>query len=104
MAKPRHSWMVRAGDDNELAGIVEQENVIAIGWMEMGNVSNLRSREGFKERYRQVYPEHSSGRVAVNAGQIYRLAQEIQEGDHGLLCRTTAITCQSCQESEPLIR
>ena len=45
--KPKHVWMVRAGDDNELAGIVREENVVAIGWMEMGDVSDLDSREQF---------------------------------------------------------
>jgi restriction system protein len=76
--------MVRAGDDNELADVVEQENVVAIGWREVGDVTDLDSREEFKERYRRVFPEHSSGRLAVNAGQIYRFVREIENGDYAL--------------------
>jgi restriction system protein len=77
-------WMVRAGDDNELAGIVEGEGVVAIGWMEMGDVSGLHSRQEFKERYRQAFPDHSEGRLAVNAGQVYRFVRKIRKGDYAL--------------------
>lgn len=82
MTKPKHAWMVRAGNENELADLVEEKNAAAIGWPEMGNVSGLKKREQFKQRYREAYPDHSSGRVAVNAGQVYRFAQGIREGDY----------------------
>jgi restriction system protein len=76
--------MVRAGNDNELADIVQQDKVVAIGWMPLGDVSHLETREDFKQRYIEVYPEDSSGRVALNAGQVYRFAREIQERDYAL--------------------
>jgi hypothetical protein len=34
MSKPKNAWMIRAGNDNELAPFVEKENVVAIGWAE----------------------------------------------------------------------
>ena len=81
MAKPKHAWMVRAGNENELADIVQEENVVAIGWDNMEDVSSLGTREHFKQRYRDANPEDSPSRVAVNAGQVYRFAQEIRQGD-----------------------
>jgi restriction system protein len=84
VAKPRHAWMVRAGDNNELADLVEDRSAVAIGWNEMGELSSLKTREQFKQRYREAYPDHSSGRVAVNAGQVYRFTREIHEGDYVL--------------------
>jgi restriction system protein len=84
MTKPKHAWMVRAGNENELADIVQEENVVAIGWDSMGDVSNLATREQFKQRYRETNPEDSLGRVATNAGQVYRFAREITEGDYVL--------------------
>ena len=84
MQKPKHAWMVRAGNDNELADIVQEENVVAIGWSDMGDLSDLKTREAFKQRYREAYPEASEGRLNVNAGQIYRFVREIQEGDYVL--------------------
>ena len=84
MQKPKHAWMIRAGNDNELADIVQEENCVAIGWSDMGDLSNLKTREAFKQRYREAYPEDSEGRLNVNAGQIYRFVREIQEGDYVL--------------------
>ena len=31
MTKPKHTWMVRAGNDNELADIMQEDSVVAIG-------------------------------------------------------------------------
>jgi len=76
--------MVRAGNENELADLVEEKSVVAIGWPAMADVSRLRTREQFKERYREAHPDHSQGRVNVNAGQIFRFACEIQPGDYAL--------------------
>lgn len=84
MIRPKHAWMVRAGNDNELADIVQEENIVAIGWMKLGDISSLKTREDVKQRYRDAYLEDSSGRLAVNAGQVYRFAQEIQEGNYVL--------------------
>lgn len=84
MTKPKHAWMVRAGDNNELADLVEEKSAVAIGWPAMGDVSSLKEREQLKRRYREVYPDHSQARVAVNAGQVYRFAQGIRGGDYVL--------------------
>lgn len=35
---PDSAWMVRAGNENELAGKLEQHDVVAIGWKELGDV------------------------------------------------------------------
>jgi restriction system protein len=82
MDKPKHVWVVRAGDENELADEVEGKSAIAIGWEDMGNLSDLTRREQFKERYREIYPDHSEPRVNVNSGQVYRFTCEIEEGDY----------------------
>jgi restriction system protein len=81
LAQSTHAWMVRAGNDNELADVVSEKSLVAIGWSDMGDLSQLKTREAVKERYREVYPEHAEGRVAVNAGQLYRFAHEIDVGD-----------------------
>ncbi|MCL4871480.1 MAG: restriction endonuclease [Anaerolineae bacterium] len=83
MNKPKHAWMVRAGNENELASQVEVKKVVAIGWS-MGDLSGLKSREQFKARYLEHYPDHSPSRVGVNAGQVYRFVCEIKEGDYVL--------------------
>ncbi|GAB4543578.1 MAG: restriction endonuclease [Anaerolineae bacterium] len=84
MTRPKHAWMVRAGDNNELADLVEDKDAVAIGWSEMGDLYELKTREQFKGRYQDTFPDHSAPRVAVNAGQVYRFAREIREGDYVL--------------------
>jgi restriction system protein len=82
VSKPKHAWMVRAGNDNTLADKVELNGAVAIGWNEMGNLSDLENRAQFKIRYAEANPEDKPGRVPVNAGQVYRFAKEINEGDY----------------------
>lgn len=84
MVKPKHVWMVRAGNENELADLVEGKGAVAIGWSEMGDLTDLTQREQFKQRYRETYPDHARGRVSVNAGQLYRFVCGIQVDDYVL--------------------
>ncbi len=78
--KPIHIWMVRAGNNNELAKTAEQKSAVAIGWSEMGDMTSLKSREDFKERYVQSYPDHSAPRVGVNTGQVYYFFRGMEFG------------------------
>lgn len=84
MSKPKHAWMVRAGNNNELADLVHSKNAVAIGWAAIGDLSRLRTREDFRQQYASCYPDDSPGRANVNAAQLYRLVHEIQEGDYVL--------------------
>jgi restriction system protein len=84
VTSPEHAWMVRAGDNNELAGIVEDKNAVAIGWADMGDLSKLETREETKACYQQVYQATSSSRINVNGGQLYRFAHAIVQGDYVL--------------------
>jgi len=84
MNKPKHAWMIRAGNENELADLIEGKNAVAIGWPEMGDLSALHTVQQCKQRYQEVYPEQSAVRAGVNAGQLYRFAHEIQEGHYTL--------------------
>lgn len=84
MDKPEHAWMVRAGNDNELAEIVGERGEVAIGWPELGDISHLDSREKVKRHYRKKRPGEKPGRVPVNAGQLYRFSQEVHKGDYVL--------------------
>lgn len=81
---PEHGWTVRAGNDNELAEEIGEQHVVAIGWDRIGNLSECATRSEVKEQYVSTYPDHSKHRRSINAGQLYRFAHEISEGDHVL--------------------
>ena len=83
MNKPKHVWMVRAGNSNEIAELVEEKCAVAIGWAEMGNLSTNKTRAKFKELYEESNPEETSRqRIAINTGQIFRFTRQIEIGDY----------------------
>lgn len=58
-------------------------NMIAIGWKNMGDLSLLPpSREGYKEKYIAVYPDAKKQSVATGAGMLYRFVHELNVGDY----------------------
>jgi restriction system protein len=75
-------WVVKAGEGSEVVDQVESADVVAIGWQEMGDCSDLQTREDFKRVYREAYPEDTSAsRIGLQAGQVYRFVREVSEGD-----------------------
>lgn len=59
------------------------ENVIAIGWYEMGDMSLLPpDREAFREKMAAALPEKSKASIATMNGQVYRFVHEVQVGDY----------------------
>ena len=72
-------WGIHCRDD----GLFRKENIIAIGWREMGDLSVLGAdREAFKKRYAEVYADASKGNIANGAGMLYRFCHEAQIGDY----------------------
>lgn len=58
-------------------------NLIAIGWHEMGDISDIQSdRESLKQRYPTVYPDKKKGAIPTDCGQIFRFINEVQIGDY----------------------
>lgn len=60
-----------------------KDNIIAIGWREMGNLSLLvQDREAFKENYILTYPDAKKGGISNVADMLYRFCYEMQIGDY----------------------
>lgn len=72
-------WGIHTLDDN----LFLSENLIAIGWHEMGDLSDIQNdREKLKERFPQIYPNKKPGAAPVACGQIYRFINDVQIGDY----------------------
>lgn len=72
-------WGIHTLDD----GLFLKENVIAIGWREMGNLQEIPvTREAIKAKYLQVYPDAKKGSVPTSVGMLYRFCHEVQRGDY----------------------
>lgn len=75
-------WLVRAGRESKSIEQFQAQNVVAIGWAEMGDCSSLRTRAEFRERYTRSYPDDTNKwRIGLQSGQIYRFAREMRTGD-----------------------
>lgn len=72
-------WGIHTFDSN----LFLHENIIAIGWKDMGDLSLIDdNREAFKEKYNHIYPNAKPGSVAGGAGMLFRFANEVQIGDY----------------------
>ena len=72
-------WGIHTKDDE----LFLKENVIAIGWAIVGDLSKITpDREAFREKMYECYPEASKQSIATSTGQIYRFAHEMQVGDY----------------------
>jgi restriction system protein len=76
-------WGIHAGQTGDADSLFKKQNVIALGWPKMGDLSNLlKDREAFKNRLAEVYPETKPGALPVNTGQLFRFVHEMQVGDY----------------------
>jgi len=55
---------------------------IAIGWKDIGNLLEIKpTREAFREKYEETYPDVKKGSIPTSVGMLYRFCHEIQIGD-----------------------
>lgn len=79
-----------ADSDKKLWGIHTQDealflnqNKIAIGWKNMGDLHQIpASRENFKSKYMETYPDAKKGSIPTSSGMLYRFCYEVQIGDY----------------------
>lgn len=75
-------WCVRAGALGEADSVFLQQNHLAIGWMEIGDLSKLPAdRETIKTEVTKVYPDKKAGAIPGDAGMLYRFLFEMKPGD-----------------------
>lgn len=72
-------WGIHTQDDS----LFLRDNVIAIGWREMGNLRNIgKDRDAFKMHYSEVYLDAKKGSIPTAAGMLFRFLNEAQIGDY----------------------
>jgi restriction system protein len=78
-SEERHVWGIHTMNDS----LFLHENVIAIGWKEMGDLREIEdNRDAFKKHYNETYPDVKKGSIATSAGMLYRFVYEVQIGDY----------------------
>ena len=81
----RAIWGIHAGKTGDADSLFLQNNRVALGWHEMGDLSGIPAeREAFKNRVARVYPEMKPGAKINSASQLFRFLHEMKVGD--LVC------------------
>ncbi len=73
-------WLIRAGKRGEQEPFALENGVAVIGW-ELGNLSEVDSREQLTELMHQAYPDAGNYRIGNYVGQVWAFKQRVQEGD-----------------------
>jgi restriction system protein len=73
--------MVRAGRRGEQEDVAIEQGVVTIGWNELPDLSNIRTKKELERVYLQTYPTAKKMQVANEVGQIWRFIREIRKGD-----------------------
>jgi restriction system protein len=74
-------WKVQLGGSGQQEAIALEQNVVAIGWNDLGDLSKIRSRDEIEKMFRQEYKETRTNSIANQVGQIWAFVTRIQIND-----------------------
>lgn len=74
-------WMIRAGRGGYLMEEFLKNEIIAIGWNDLGEIPKDMVYEDVKKRFREIYDEDPDGRVNQSVGQIWKFVHGFKIGD-----------------------
>jgi len=75
-------YMVRAGEGNYLFEYFQTQNIVSIGWNDIGDLGNVKELSAIKDSLKLAYPEDKPQSIAMNAGQIFRFVNIFQLDDY----------------------
>ena len=72
-------WGIHTKDES----LFLNDNVIAIGWAELGDLSKIAlDRESFRTKMAEAFPTASKQSIANMTGQVFRFVSEVKVGDY----------------------
>jgi len=74
-------WLVRAGKRGEQEQGALENSVVTIGWNELPDLSDVKTKGELAKIYSQVHPTAKRAQAANEVGQVWRFVHEIQRGD-----------------------
>jgi restriction system protein len=73
-------WMVR-NNGGEYADEFIRQNIVAIGWKDVGPLKNLKTREQIIQQVRTTWPEYKPMKAVVSGSQLDKIANVMQIDD-----------------------
>lgn len=75
-------WGIHAGVGGDARSIFINKKQIALGWDTMGDLTKIAAtREAFKEKLTEAYPDEKKGWYPMATGQLFRFVHEVKIGD-----------------------
>ncbi|MCC6630404.1 MAG: AAA family ATPase [Chloroflexi bacterium] len=75
-------WVIHAGSADEADALFREYGVIAVGWDELGDLTELEpTRDAFKEAVKATYPTYATQATRNAAGQLLRFVHAMKVGD-----------------------
>ena len=74
-------WVCKGGKRGERESRFKENNLIAIGFNLLDDLSKIQSREELKSLYEKKWPDASEGRKNNHVGQIYAFLTKVKIGD-----------------------
>lgn len=77
----KNNWMVRAGRGGIYSEDFEK-GFVAIGWPELGDLSQYKTDTRLREQYLSLYPNEKPGAVGNAVAMILKFRDQIKAGDY----------------------
>ncbi|MFX0199452.1 MAG: restriction endonuclease [Candidatus Hodarchaeota archaeon] len=74
-------WVVRAGEGGKYIDEFLKYNFIAIGWADIKNAANIKSRAETEKLIKRTYSKDSKQAIIVNTTQFWSFLGNMQKGD-----------------------
>jgi restriction system protein len=75
-------WGIHGGKTGDADSLFLKDNVVALGWAEMGNIGALPAdREAFKTKLAEIRPDRKERYYWIAGGQLFRFVHEAKNGD-----------------------
>lgn len=77
-----NNWMVRAGRGGIYSDVFKEGGFVAIGWSELGDLTQYKSDTSLREKYLTTYANEKPGATANALAMILKFRDLIKAGDY----------------------
>lgn len=74
-------WLVRAGGQGQHQDLALNSNTVVIGWHQLGDLSDFKTRDEMKEACSNAYPNAKPGAINNWVGQLWAFVHRIEIGN-----------------------
>jgi predicted Mrr-cat superfamily restriction endonuclease len=85
-------WMVRAREHGRLFDDFRKHSIVAIGWHELGDLSNIHGIDEVQKKVEEVYKGEKPGSNAMTTSQVSRFRFSFKESDYAITYNAWART------------